>query len=159
VLVPPRPGLLSATGLLHAELRGDFSLTRLVRAEASGLKSLTEGFATLAKRGAEWLDGEGERHGAYLWDADLRYLGQNFELIMELSSDSIDISALARLCEAFHQRHKDYYGYDMPEQPVEIVNLRLVVTGQREPVPFETAAFARGGFEDAVLDHRKVWFP
>ena len=33
VLVPPRPGLLSAVGLLHADVRGDFSLTRLVRAE------------------------------------------------------------------------------------------------------------------------------
>ncbi|MEE8292639.1 MAG: hydantoinase/oxoprolinase family protein, partial [Candidatus Tectomicrobia bacterium] len=29
VLVPPHPGLLSAIGLLHADVRGDFSLTRL----------------------------------------------------------------------------------------------------------------------------------
>jgi N-methylhydantoinase A len=50
VLVPPRPGLLSAIGLLHADVRGDFSLTRLVRADPERLKSLNEGYATLAQR-------------------------------------------------------------------------------------------------------------
>src|SRR3954467_1106971 len=67
VLVPPRPGLLSAIGLLHAEVRGDFSLTRLARADASGLASLNEGFRTLGIRGREWLKGEGETRGAFQW--------------------------------------------------------------------------------------------
>jgi N-methylhydantoinase A len=159
VLVPPRPGLLSAIGLLHAEVRGDFSLTRLVRAEPSGLKSLNAGFATLGKRGAQWLKGEGEERGKYNWFADLRYFGQNFELVMELERDRLDERALGRLREAFHHRHKDYYGYDMREQPVEIVNLRLVVTGRRKPAPVERVKLARGDLESALLEKRKVWFP
>jgi N-methylhydantoinase A len=159
VLVPPRPGLLSAIGLLHAEVRGDFSLTRLVRAEPSGLKSLNEGFAALGKRGAQWLKGEGEERGAYQWFADLRYFGQNFELIMELKGDKLDARALSKLSEAFHHRHKDYYGYDMRAQPVEIVNLRLVVTGKRRATPAESARLARGDVKSALLEKRKVWFP
>ena len=159
VLVPPRPGLLSAIGLLHAEVRGDFSLTRLVRTEASSLASLNAGFATLAERGAQWLKGEGEMRGAYGWFADLRYFGQNFELIMELGSDKLDTRALRKLVEAFHRRHKDYYGYDMRDQPVEIVNLRLVVTGERKPVPVESAEIAGGTPKSALLEKRKVWFP
>ncbi|HEV2099340.1 MAG TPA: hydantoinase/oxoprolinase family protein, partial [Stellaceae bacterium] len=159
VLVPPRPGLLSAIGLLHAEVRGDFSLTRLVRTEASSLASLKEGFATPAERGAQWLKGEGEKSGAYGWFADLRYFGQNFELIIELSSDKLDTGALQKLVEAFHRRHKDYYGYDMRDQPVEIVNLRLVVTGERKPVPVESADIAVGTLKSALLEKRKVWFP
>jgi len=159
VLVPPRPGLLSAIGLLHAEVRADFSLTRLVRTEASSLASLKEGFTTLAERGAQWLKGEGEERGAYGWFADLRYFGQNFELIMELGSDKLDTDALQKLVEAFHRRHKDYYGYDMRDQPVEIVNLRLVVTGERKPVPVESAEIASGVLKSALLEKRKVWFP
>jgi N-methylhydantoinase A len=112
VLVPPRPGLLSAIGLLHAEVRGDFSLTRLVRTEASSLTSLKEGFATLAERGAQWLKGEGEKRGAYGWFADLRYFGQNFELIMELGSDKLDTGALKELVEAFHRRRAGAAGGD-----------------------------------------------
>jgi N-methylhydantoinase A len=158
VIVPPRPGLLSAIGLLHAEVRGDFSLTRLVVAEPSGLKSLKEGFATLKQRGAEWFKGESETHGSYHWFADLRYLGQNFELIMELASDTLDEPTLRKLCEAFHERHKDHYGYDMRDQPIEIVNLRLVVIGQREPVPFERADLPHGEVKAALLEKRNVWF-
>jgi N-methylhydantoinase A len=158
VLVPPRPGLLSAIGLLHAEVRGDFSLTRLVVAEPSGLRVLNEGFATLRQRGGEWLKGESETHGSYHWFADLRYLGQNFELIMELASDALAEPALQKLREAFHKRHKDYYGYDMRDRPIEIVNLRLVVIGRREPVPFERANLARGKLKTALLEKRKVWF-
>lgn len=159
VLVPPRPGLLSAIGLLHADVRGDFSLTRLVRAEASSLKPLNEGFKTLKKRGAQWLKGEREESGAFEWFADLRYLGQNFELILELKSDRLDERALARLTEAFHHRHKDYYGYDMRGHPVEIVNLRLVVTGKRRAMPQERVKLARTDLKQAVIDRRKVWFP
>jgi N-methylhydantoinase A len=159
VLVPPRPGLLSAIGLLHADVRGDFSLTRLVRAEASGLKALNAGFKTLAKRGAQWLKGEGEERGAYQWFADLRYFGQNFELILELKSDGLDERALAKLTESFHRRHKDYYGYDMRGQPVEIVNLRLVVTGKRRVTPQERVKLTKENLKLALLEKRKVWFP
>jgi N-methylhydantoinase A len=159
VLVPPRPGLLSAIGLLHADVRGDFSLTRLVRAEAPGLKSLNDGLKTLSKRGAQWLKGEGEERGVFQWFADLRYYGQNFELILELKSDKLDERTLARLREAFHHRHKDYYGYDMRDQPVEIVNVRLVVTGKRRAAPAERVKLPRTALQAALLEKRKVWFP
>jgi N-methylhydantoinase A len=143
VLVPPRPGLLSAIGLLHADVRGDFSLTRLLRAEAKNLKAFNAGFAELESRGAEWLRGEGESAGEsagaskarFEWSVDLRYLGQNFELIMPLTSDRLNALNLNKLSTAFHRRHKAFYGYDMPAQPVEIVNLRLLVTVARGKPP------------------------
>jgi len=159
VLVPPRPGLLSAIGLLHADVRGDFSLTRLVRAEPEHLKVLNRGCDVLKKRGAAWLKGEGETQAAFEWYADLRYFGQNFELILELKSERLDEASLARLTHAFHHRHKDYYGYDMPEQPVEIVNLRLVVTATRRTPPAERARQKRGTALQALTEKRKVWYP
>jgi N-methylhydantoinase A len=159
VLVPPRPGLLSAIGLLHADVRGDFSLTRLVRADAAGLKSLNDGFRTLGKRGAQWLKGEGEERGAFQWFIDLRYFGQNFELIIELKSERLDERSLAKLIESFHRRHKDYYGYDMRSQPIEIVNARLVVTGKRRATPQERVKLVRGALKQALIEKRKVWFP
>ena len=159
VLVPPRPGLLSAIGLLHAEVRGDFSLTRLVRAEPAGLKSINDGLATLKGRGAAWLLAEDEHHGTFRWYADLRYLGQNFELILDLPADVLDEKRLVKLTAAFHRRHMEYYGYDLAGHPVEIVNLRLVVTGKRKKLAHETAKLPAGKLADALLEKRKVWFP
>lgn len=159
VLVPPRPGLLSALGLLHADVRGDFSVTRLVRAEAASLKSLNAGLKTLGKRGAEWLKGEGEDRGSFQWLADLRYVGQNFELTLELKRDTFDERALSQLVNGFHRRHKDFYGYEMRGQPVEIVNLRLVVTGGRRKLPHDRLKLARGRVGAALTGRRKAWFP
>lgn len=157
VLVPPRPGLLSAIGLLHADVRGDFSLTRLLRADAKNLKAFNAGFADLKKRGAEWLRGEGERKAKFEWFVDLRYFGQNFELIMPLAQDRLAAQSLAQLTGAFHKRHKVFYGYDMPMQPVEIVNLRLVVIAARK-APATARSGGKNELKQIVTEKRRVWF-
>ena len=47
----------------------------------------------------------------------------------------------------------------MPAQPVEVVNLRLVVTVERRAPTHEKHQAARTTVKDAVLEKRKVWFP
>ena len=145
VLVPPRPGLLSALGLLHADVRGDFSLTRLLVAAAANVKALNDGFAELRTRGSEWLVGEaGKKAQAdYLFLMDMRYLGQNYELSLAVKDGKLDIKSLARLIAEYHRRHHAIYGYDMPAQAVEVVNLRLVVTVKRRAPTHEKHHAAR----------------
>ncbi len=129
----------------------------------------------MQQRGTEWLKGEGESRGSFGWFADLRYLGQNFELNMELKSDWLDEGSLAALIVSFHHRHKDQYGYDMRSQPVEVVNLRLTVTAKRRARVSGTLSkgsrvsgtlskgfltpYNRGDMKQALLERRKVWFP
>ena len=161
VLVPPRPGLLSALGLLHADVRGDFSLTKLVTAARESLASINAGFDELGKRGTAWLRGEagsGAR-AEYVWVADMRYLGQNYELSLAVRDGELDAKSLARLIARYHERHREFYGYDMPGQPVEVVNLRLAVTVKRRAPTHERHQPVRGSVKDAVIEKRKVWFP
>jgi len=178
VLVPPRPGLLSAIGLLHADVRGDFSLTRLLRAENANVKAFNAGFADLKKRGEAWIaveadaltpgpspGGRGEnrasrsrgKYAKFEWFVDLRYFGQNFELIMPLAQERLTAASLARLRSAFHKRHKAFYGYDMPAQPVEIVNLRLVVTAARK-APAAPRSDKKIVLKQILTENRRVWF-
>jgi N-methylhydantoinase A len=159
VLIPPQPGLLSAIGLLHADMRGDFSLTRLVRAQPGSLPTLNTGFADLHHRGAAWLAGEqvGDAPVRRTWLLDMRYAGQNSELSLDVDGDRLDEQTLSRLTTIFHQRHKDRYGYDMPSQAVEIVTLRLVITVPRQSLP-QASMVREGGIEQALLERRQVWF-
>lgn len=160
VLVPPHPGLLSALGLLGAEVRGDFSLTRLLRAEPASLAALNEALAALQARAEHFLREEREepRRARLEWLADLRYVGQNFELILELGAPRLDARSLERLVHAFHHRHQDSYGYDLPGQPVEIVNLRVAVrVPRRAPAP-ERLRARRAPLRQALLERRAVWF-
>jgi N-methylhydantoinase A len=160
VIVPTRPGLLSAMGLLHADVRGDFSLTRFVRALPSNLAAINVGFAQLRAQGEAWLEGEvgAGTKAAFEWSADVRYVGQNFELILPVESANVFPDALDRLLQSFHARHREFYGYDMPEQGVEIVNLRLVVTAARDAPPAEQPA-SGGNLVQALAETRSVWFP
>ncbi len=157
VLVPPRPGLFSAAGLLHAETRGDFSLTRILAAGAGVLVALNEGFADLAGRGQVWRDGEGLGEEAVLeWRLDMRYRGQSFELTVPVPAGALDEGGLVQAVADFHRRHLAVNGYEVAEHEVEIVTLRHVVSAARPPIPAETIAT---NSEPCPLGERAVWFP
>ncbi|MCZ6873594.1 MAG: hydantoinase/oxoprolinase family protein [bacterium] len=160
VVVPPHPGLLSAMGLLHADVRGDFSLTRLLQAENGSLSALNAGLLELRQRGEAWLAGE-PTEGApttRAWRLDMRYAGQNSELGLSFDGACLDESSLADMTARFHLHHQATYGYNMPLQPVEIVTLRLVLTVAHGMLP-QTPMQRSGSLSQARLAQRRVWFP
>src|SRR5262249_12679292 len=77
-----------------------------------------------------------------------------------IAGDRLDARSLKAVIGAFHRRHHAHYGYDMPGQPVEIVNLRLVVTAKRRPLPAERpVASAKGSNpRDALTERRPARF-
>jgi N-methylhydantoinase A len=160
VIVPRHPGLTSAIGLLDADVRGDFSLTRLARAQPQNLAAINQGFAQLRSQARTWLRGEAavDAPASFAWAVDLRYVGQNFELMLPCDSDQLDAGRLATLVDAFHDRHREFYGYDMPRQPVELVNLRLTVIVDNAS-PSAEQPIAGGNIVQALAERRNVWFP
>ena len=160
VIVPRHPGLLSAIGLLDADVRGDFSLTRLVRARPENLAAINQGFAQLHEQARAWLEHEapGDARATLEWSLDLRYAGQNFELTLPCDSDRLDEDGLVDITDDFHRRHQAFYGYAMQGQPVEAVNLRLSVAVARES-PAAERPIAGGNVVQALAERRSVWFP
>lgn len=161
VIVPPRPGLLSAVGLLDADRRGDFSVTRLLIASEDNLAAFIEGVAILTDRGEIW-SAEERLETAGLdreFAVDMRYAGQAFELTLPLKTSDLDAGLLSDLTTEFHRRHKALNGYDMPEQPIEIVTMRLSLAVP--PQAYAPAALDAAATEvaDAIAGHRDVWFP
>jgi N-methylhydantoinase A len=121
VLVPKSSGVLSALGLAISDLQRDYVRPWLAALDATVLEGgggsdLEEAFGALEARGREDLTAPNFRRRA-----DLRYRGQSFELTVEADDPG-------GLAEAFHAAHERRYGYRMEEQPVELVNLRLVAT-------------------------------
>ncbi|WP_292936073.1 hydantoinase/oxoprolinase family protein [Noviherbaspirillum sp.] len=161
VLVPPRPGLLCALGQLHADVRGDFSLTRMLPTTPDSLPTLNTSVKELRTQGERWLSGETEQReeAHFEWLVDLRYVGQNGELILPLPQERLSAADLDQLTAAFHQRHELLYGYKMDEHAVEIVTLRLVVRAKRPTPPAEHAQLEGSDIEKAIVEHRDVWFP
>ena len=117
VIVPPRPGLLAAWGLLVAPDRRESAVTVL-----RPMKSITAGDSvTYFDQAYLGLSAPAPEGAQILRTAAMRYLGQGFEVEITVD-DPADIAELER---RFHQTHEHEYGFATPGAPVEWVELRV----------------------------------
>ncbi len=136
VVFPADASTFSASGILHSDIVHDLARSRLLRAAADSLPAIAEACAALRRQGEALLDADGlppERRELQL-SADMRYVGQAFELVVPWGDVVPGPDTLAALLDAFHALHRQRFSYANPDDPVEIVTLRLTATG-RLPAP------------------------
>ena len=121
VLVPPHSGVLSALGLLLATPRADHAGTVMLDRDSNRLASSIEAAVKAAERRFTTMFGRPAETTTVT--ADMRYVGQSHELEVAATSD------WARLASRFHTTHRERFGFDRPDQEVEVVNLRGVALG------------------------------
>ncbi len=160
VVVPTHPGLFSATGLVRADLRVDESQTVLQTFEPGILDELAAWYLAAAERLLELLrsDGVPRTRVRMIGSADCRYLGQGYELNVPLGS--LGRRGVAAIARAFHALHATTYGHAGPEEPVELVTLRLSAVGVRKRSdPARIAAGRASPDREALVGHRPVLVP
>lgn len=150
VLVPPYASVLSAYGMLAADVVKDYIQTIMVPAQTpteriqSWLKPMVEtGLQEIASEGFAGSDIKIEEM------IDLRYKGQSYELTIPFGPDYTN---------RFHREHQRTFGYHQPELPVEIVNLRVRATGLVPAPHQEPKPLAPHHSHQASLDIRPVVF-
>jgi N-methylhydantoinase A/oxoprolinase/acetone carboxylase beta subunit len=123
VIVPRYAGVLSALGMLLADVRRDYSASVLQPAAALRDRDLAALTAPLVARAQEELAHEGfaPRRRAIERFVDVRYVGQSYEITVPLA---------AGYRRAFDRRHAALYGYADPERAAEVVAVRVVATGR-----------------------------
>jgi N-methylhydantoinase A/oxoprolinase/acetone carboxylase beta subunit len=117
VIVPPRPGLLAAWGLLVAPDRREAAVTVL----RPLVEISSEDSAKLFQHAYDELSAEPPSGAVLLRTAALRYLGQGFEV--EIKVDEPE--NIQEIAKRFHEAHEHEYGFSMPDSPVEWVELRV----------------------------------
>ncbi|MBZ5613264.1 MAG: hydantoinase/oxoprolinase family protein [Acidobacteriia bacterium] len=120
VMIPARPGALSAFGILVSDVVKDYSRTLLWRL-ADGLPQakLRKEFRKLEAAAHQEFRAERWRGGLhYERSLDLRYRGQGYELNVP-ATDKADVIA------RFHDEHQRRYGYHHAGREIELVTLRL----------------------------------
>jgi N-methylhydantoinase A len=133
ILVPPRPGALSALGAARADLEGDlvqpiYTLvdhltpgrlaSELKRLEADSRHWIAEQTATLAVSDTR-----------IEIAADMRYDGQGYDVTVPLERAWLEGGDGARIVEAFHAAHRATYGHANAEAEVWLKELRAHITG------------------------------
>lgn len=162
VLVPSNPGNVSAFGLLTVDVRNDYVQTHVSRHDRLQVAELQSGLDALAVEAEHALADEGfapdERR--YARSADLRYLGQAFEVRVPLGDGPVTQELMDEAAARFHEAHRELYGYDFcgdPHQHVEWVNLRVSGIGPIKRPELKEIAAGRGA-DVAVTGTREAYF-
>ncbi|MCP5157466.1 MAG: hydantoinase/oxoprolinase family protein [Ectothiorhodospiraceae bacterium] len=155
IVVPRRPGVLSAGGLLAAPVEHEMSAAfaeRLDRCDLAAVRTVLDGLdrqceALMAEEGAMAHEDRRVEHAA-----DVCYVGQGYHLEIPLVLDDPD--PLQRLYRDFLAAHDRVYGH-ATEAPARFVNLRSVhrAGGAGEVELAET------GDSAAPRGSRTIWLP
>lgn len=139
ILVPIGPGNFAAFGALISDIRFDYARTRTMQLDGTTEREIAATFASMEAEARDHLRREG------IADAQveigralgMRYLGQSWELVVDLPDARVDaalhdadkIIAAERIIEAFAEVHDRRFGH-RSGGAVEIVSFRLAAVGR-----------------------------
>ena len=146
VLIPPHPGITSAMGLLTADLeyhalRTAFAIKGNV--DHARLTALFEDMEAELSAIFE-RDGVPPEKRRMLREGELRYVGQGYELKVDVPDGPIDEAALEKVWAAFHERHRAEYGHAFEASPIEIVTVKVRGIGEVDKLGTPPEAAASG---------------
>ena len=168
VVIPARPGALSAFGILVSDVVKDYSRTLLWRfaghrrqagrqerrqeaGQALPQAKLEKEFRKLEAAAQKEFRAERWRGALhYERSLDLRYRGQGYEL---------NLPATANVAARFHDEHLRRYGYHHAGREIELVTLRLRVRLRTPPLKVARRLAARkASLRVAAVEHAPVFF-
>ncbi len=129
ILVPPNAGVLSAYGLLAADYVQYETMTYRVPVDADAPAAIRQAFETLHERVAGRFAELGLTDDPGLdLVAEMRFVGQAFEVPVELPVDDLDGLTPERLHALFDDVQRRVFFQSGGDRPTEIVSFRLGVT-------------------------------
>jgi N-methylhydantoinase A len=153
VIVPPHPGITSATGLLTGDLRYDGMRTVFASERDIDFPDIRSRLDCLEAQLRADLRRDGVRDDAMRVERslDCRYTGQGYELRVPVGPGGPGPEVFAD----FHDLHRLEYGRDA-RAPVEVVTMRITLRGTRQALA--SVAPGGGAIEDALLGTRQAVF-
>ncbi len=158
VLVPVYQGVFSAFGLMTADMRVDESVTTSFRSDLVDFERATDLVRRLRDTALRRIAAEGYGGTPVLEPTvEMRYSGQNYgtSVVMSLTDWAFGPDNLAETIDRFEAEHRRLYGYDIPDEIVELVLITMTAVGVNQsphlaPLP--------PGPPAAPIDERPVYF-
>ncbi len=160
MVVPPNAGVVSAYGLLASDYVQFESVTNLLPLDERAPARIRETYHAMRERAAQRFGRLGFTEGlAYDFVAEMRFVGQAFEVPVEIAADDIDRLTTEIVRERFEEAHRRLYFHGGSDRPAEAVSFRLGVTAPLDSIPrlAEEVAAAAGGESEThtIFDQRR----
>jgi N-methylhydantoinase A len=159
ILIPERPGIACAFGLLVTDMRSDYTRSKLMPIEEVNLAEVRAIFRDLEAQGQDWLAAEcipPERR-VLRRAVDMRYIGQNYELTVPLPGGALGPAEIDDLLQAFYRVHERTYGYYAEAEPVQLVTFRVEALGQVPKAELKEYPAGRTNLAAALVETRQVY--
>lgn len=162
VIAPLGAGTLSALGILVAPPALDFTHAYVSRLDAIDWNRLNTILEDMERRGTEVLRGAGVKpeNMRFVRKADMRYVGQGYEIGVEIPSGKLGPGDTGRIEDSFWKEYRRLYGRSIESVALEGVTWRVWAQG---PVPDMKLKSMRkrpdesGGAPQKAM--RNVYFP
>ncbi len=160
VLVPPHPGITSAMGLLATDMVYEYASTAYQRLSKLDPAALQRQFEELEEQARVQLEEDGVPLDSMLIQrvADCRYLGQGYELRVDVESGAIDDEWAEELRTSFHDIHEREYSRRFEESDIEVPNIRVRGIGLMPRLETPEVEHGPESPEEALRYERDAWF-
>ncbi|MBW2153378.1 MAG: hydantoinase/oxoprolinase family protein [Deltaproteobacteria bacterium] len=160
ILIPERPGIECAFGILTTDMRSDFTQTRVILPTPANLSEINNILSELETRAHMWLSAENlpEEKWQIRRFVDMRYIGQNFELSVPLPEARLNEAHLRALINSFYDAHERTYGYKTEGEPTQLVTFRVEAYGRTPRARLTQYSYDGEDPRKAQIDERQVYF-
>ena len=160
VLVPMSPGVTSALGLLVSDIKHDYVQAYIQQISSIDLPYVNRTFYEMEGKSRQVLTSEGvsDDDMSFARYLDIRYVGQSYELKIEIPSQNLEAGAEEEINLAFFRAHERAYGYAATTEPTEVVNLRMTAIGAITRPQLRQLKHAGSDSSTAIKGERKVYF-
>ncbi len=156
LICPLGAGTNSAFGLLAAPVAVDLSRSYTIPLHEMDWKYLNQLCTEMEREAATMLADAGIKKPQLARSADMRFVGQGFELAVPVPAGKLGTNVLEQMKEAFHREYRKVYDNLPGDLPVEAITWRLRASG---PQPKVADAVHAREKSTAAPKHRKVYFP
>jgi N-methylhydantoinase A/oxoprolinase/acetone carboxylase beta subunit len=160
VVVPNYPGVTAALGLLATDMVYEYVSTVYERLSKLDAKALQSAFEELEQQARDQLEEDGVPADQMLIQrvADCRYLGQGYELRVDVDSGAIDDAWAEKIRGDFHDIHEREYSRRFEDSDIEIPNVRVRGIGLMPPLKVPEVEHGESSPDDALRYEREAWF-
>jgi N-methylhydantoinase A len=159
-IIPPAPGVLSALGFLHSDIKNEFSRTVIRTTDKIDRDEIKAILQDLGDQARAWLDHETipAKNQKIQYQIDLRYYRQGFEFPIDIEIKDLDSQkGFQRILDRFQDAHDKNFGF-RTDHLIEVVNLRAVGVGIVTKLELTKERSAGADASKALVEKHRIYY-
>ena len=158
LICPLGAGVMSALGFLVAPFAIDYVRSYISRVDQINWEHLNGLFEEMERDARGLLSEAGARECTIVRQADMRYVGQGFEIKVTLPAGKLGAPSLPEMQEAFYLAYENLFGRRLEDVPIEAMSWRLAAAGETPTIGLHFDGVRKGDAK-IVKGSRKAHFP